>query len=47
MALEVSATSVMSRSNHKWMPVMGEDRMRKMLATNADTYLRMGTLSAR
>jgi len=31
----------------KWEPVLGEDRMRKLMATNADHYLRMGALSAR
>ncbi len=31
----------------RWVDVLGEDRMRKLMATNADNYLRMGTLSAR
>jgi predicted TIM-barrel fold metal-dependent hydrolase len=31
----------------RWEDVLGKDRMRKLMATNADNYLRMGTLSAR
>ena len=31
----------------KWESVLGPERMRKLMATNADNYLRMGTLSAR
>jgi predicted TIM-barrel fold metal-dependent hydrolase len=31
----------------KWETVLGKERMRKLMATNADNYLRMGTLSAR
>jgi predicted TIM-barrel fold metal-dependent hydrolase len=31
----------------RWEDVLGTDRMRKLMATNADNYLRMGTLSAR
>jgi predicted TIM-barrel fold metal-dependent hydrolase len=31
----------------RWENVLGKDRMRKLMATNADNYLRMGTLTAR
>jgi predicted TIM-barrel fold metal-dependent hydrolase len=31
----------------KWETVLGKERMRKLMGTNADNYLRMGTLSAR
>jgi predicted TIM-barrel fold metal-dependent hydrolase len=31
----------------KWLPVLGETRMRNLLATNAEAYLRMGALSTK
>jgi hypothetical protein len=31
----------------KWGSVLGETRMRNLLAANADAYLRMGALSTR
>jgi hypothetical protein len=30
-----------------WEPVLGPERMRRLMSTNADSYLRMGTLSPR